>query len=296
MRVRTVCIMQLMSRSAISGRCSRLPSKLISAVSAVISQRKGSQRLSRLMRPRTGMSYGCCPRWCPCARSKRSAESCFRPFAIDEPRKSELIRMRWKLCNLHKHDADEKAMGEHKQFFCIKSSGQMASMLKDVPDGDSAGRRSLVLLGQPICQVAWRKLLGCGSQRFRRLRRCGLKGVKPPQDLRFLAKRGSHFDAKKRAKRAAVVEFLTQLYEKVSEPMPETCGPQRGARKMAFQRRRGRRPREALRLHRGKVTAGVPGLYKLLPPGTFTDYHKMFSADSKEPVSLKLFTKAPRCP
>lgn len=46
---------------------------------------------------------------CPCARAKRSTESCFRPFAIDEPRKSELIRMRWKLLNLHKHDADEKA-------------------------------------------------------------------------------------------------------------------------------------------------------------------------------------------
>lgn len=171
----------------------------------------------------------------------------------------------------------------------------MASMLKDVADGESGSRRSLVLLGQRVCQVAWRKLLGCGTGRFRRLRKSGLAGVKPPQDLRFLTKRGCHFDAKKRAKRASVVAFLTQLYQKVSEPMPETCGQQRGATKMAFQRRRGRRPREALRLHRGKQTAGEPGVYKLLPPGTFTDYHKMYSADTEEPVSFKLFTKVPCC-
>ena len=112
--------------------------------------------------------------------------------------------------------------------------------------------------------------------------------------MRYFPKRGSHQDTKKRAKREAVVAYLTELYHKLSEPMPETCGPQRGANKMAFQRRRGRRPREALRLHRGKKTAGQPGVYKLLPPGTFTDYHKMFAAqsDADLKVSLKLFTKA----
>ena len=47
---------------------------------------------------------------CPCAKSKRPSENCFRAFAVDELRKSELIRTRYKLSSLHKHDADEKAL------------------------------------------------------------------------------------------------------------------------------------------------------------------------------------------
>ena len=103
----------------------------------------------------------------------------------------------------------------------------------------------------------------------------------------MLPKAKAHTDQSKVQKREAVVAFLEKLYVTVSEPMPEAQGPIHGDRRMAFQRRRGRRPKLASKLYRNEATPDM----RLPPPGTFTDYHRMFRANHDLKVSLKLFNR-----
>lgn len=158
--------------------------------------------------------------------------------------------------------------------------------LVDLPDD----RRSLTLLGRPICQQGFRKLLGLGSNRFHRLKTCAQTGSPAPVDGRFLKKKGSHGNLKQTAHRQAIIGFLEEIYISLSEPMPEAKGPLRGNKRLAFQRRRGRRPRLAAQLHRKGDTSKM----RLLPPGTFSDYLQMLRArEGCEKISLKLFSQVP---
>lgn len=146
-------------------------------------------------------------------------------------------------------------------------------------DCQAAGKRTMFLVGRPTCQQSFAKLLGLGSQRFRRLQKCAKSGVKAPMDGRSV-KRANH--------RQAIVEFLQEIYISLSEPMPEAKGPVRGHQRLAFQRRGGRRPCIAAQLHRKADASEM----RLLPPGTFTDYLQMLRArdDDYTKISLKLFT------
>ena len=159
-------------------------------------------------------------------------------------------------------------------------------------------RRRQVLLGHPLCQNAFRLLAGCGASRMKRLLRCARRNLPAPLDGRMLPKVKAHADQSKVQRRAAVVAFLEKLYVTLSEPMPEAQGPVHGDRRMAFQRRRGRRPKLASKLYRNEATPEM----RLLPPATFSDYHRMFRANHALNVSLKLFNRvawlnlAPRSP
>eukprot|EP00435_Cladocopium_sp_Y103_P031569 s4346_g8.t1 len=149
-------------------------------------------------------------------------------------------------------------------------------------------RRTLSLVGQRMCQQAFRKLLALGSARFGRLWACVQKGTPVPMDGRFLKKKDSHRSFAQTAHRQAIIEFLEEIYISLSEPMPEAKGPLRGNKRLAFQRRRGRRPRLAAQLNRKGDTSQM----RLLPPGTFSDYLMMLRArPGCEKVSLKLFNK-----
>lgn len=164
-----------------------------------------------------------------------------------------------------------------------------AALARESPGDAAFERRSIRMFGRHLCQDAFRSLLGIGSARFRRLWHCAQHGCKPPTDGRSLKKSHSHSSGPKSANRQAIIGFLQELYITLSEPLPEAKGPVRGDRKLAFQRRRGRRPRMAAKLHRKQDTPDM----RLLPPGTFTDYLQMLrTRDGCEKNSLKLFTSA----
>ena len=156
-------------------------------------------------------------------------------------------------------------------------------------------------LAKSVCQSAFRRLVGLGPARFDKLRKAALKGEGAPLDRRtfprkLLCKRKDSIE-----RRSAVTEFLSELYNTLSEPMPEAnstlkrkadfaFGKGDGQvlpHPMRFRRHRGRRPRMAAKNHRGKDKP----LLRLLPPGSFSDYLTMFH--TKQPqysnLSLKLF-------
>ena len=77
--------------------------------------------------------------------------------------------------------------------------------------------------------------------------------------------------------------------------MPEARGKVLGAKKMAFRRNRGKRPKLAARIHRVKKSVEAKESesepMRLLPPGTFTDYLTLLRCRYPEKkFSLKLFT------
>ena len=151
------------------------------------------------------------------------------------------------------------------------------------------------LLGQQVCQEGLRGLLGLGSQRFRRLLACARSGAPAPLDGRSMPKQGRHVDPAKRQNRILVVEFLRELYESLSEPLPETKGEVTGPKVMGFRRAKGKRPKK-LRGHH-QATSATSSEMRLLPPGSYTDYLQMLRVRHPEKkISLKLFTRVPRFP
>ena len=170
-----------------------------------------------------------------------------------------------------------------------------------LPDASESGQRKRhILLGKPVCQNAFRRLIQIGSNRYTRLRKCAVRGKSPPIDGRTIRKNMPDPTNKKSiAKRQLVVGFLQSLLDTLSEPMPEASQSQRQLRDKAmaaeseskslvrFRRHRGRRPRLAGQLHRGKDQSQM----RLLPPGSYSDYLMMLRAQyPDEKFSFKLFT------
>ena len=101
-----------------------------------------------------------------------------------------------------------------------------------------------------MCAHAFRQLLGIGAGRFRRLRRCALTDEPLPVDGRCRPRGhdSSNPDASRR--RGLVVDFLEEIYQSMSEPMPEAdkqFGPDQDhpdyvMPKMRFRRNRGKNP------------------------------------------------------
>ena len=152
------------------------------------------------------------------------------------------------------------------------------------------------LFGHRVCQQAFRAILGLGSARWRRLRKCAIAGTSAPIDGRTLPRKGAHLNHKKAEHRQLIVEYLQEIYESLSEPMPETKGKIAGERKLAFRRNRGKRPREAAQVHRLRKASATATEsaesepMRMLPPGTFTEYLVMLrSRHPDKKISLKLF-------
>ena len=189
----------------------------------------------------------------------------------------------------------------------------MVRLLTCQPDAVTKSRKGHILLGKFVCQNAFRRLLQIGSGRYTRLRKCALSGEAPPLDGRRMRKPLICKNKASIQKRALMVEYLTELYHQVSEPMPEAnqdlqklkdaamaagCASEsaevqhiKSARKaVCFRRNRGRRPKLAGQVHRGKDQSQM----RLLPPGSYTDYLMMLRARHPEiKLTLKLFVKVP---
>lgn len=183
---------------------------------------------------------------------------------------------------------------------------------------DSEGdRRRQHILGRRVCSHAFRKLLGLGANRFRRLSQAARRGDRvAPIDKRTAPQRGS-FDkrnAQHLNKRAVICEFLAEIRSTLSEPMPtanqatsvrmigtgasgdkvaveqSTAGQEPGLLPSKFRRHRGRRPKAASRIHRGSDLSEM----RVLPPGSLTDYLRLLQAKRTDlKFSLKLFSHEP---
>lgn len=177
---------------------------------------------------------------------------------------------------------------------------QVISILKDgysASESDQTeDRRKQVLFGIKMCQQAFRRLLGIGSGRFRKLRKCAHEGESAPLDLRTLPKLRLAADRPKSINRQLIVEFLAELHATISEPMPEATGKKSGDKVNAFRRSHGKRPREAARIHRIIKSSPDDAMknLRLVPPGSFTDYLGMLRARHPDrKISLKLFNSVP---
>jgi hypothetical protein len=193
---------------------------------------------------------------------------------------------------------------------------QVVRILQNTPDQVATSRKRHLLLGKAVCQQAIRRLLQIGSDRCSRLRKCAQTGATAPLDGRRTKRASICKNKVSELKRATIVEYLTELFQQVSEPMPEanqslhkmktgeiamlvtdsteaaaSSKDSASAKKkpMRFRRNRGRRPRLAGQVHRGACQSTI----RLLPPGSYTDYLSMLRA--RHPtmnISLKLFLKA----
>ena len=188
-------------------------------------------------------------------------------------------------------------------------------MLQNTPEQAATSRKKHLLLGKPVCQQAFRRLLQMGSDRCSRLRKCAQTGTAAPLDGRRIKLTSVCKNKVSELKRSTIVEYLTELFQQVSEPMPEanqsldkmktedtamliTHSPEAASSKdsastkkkpMRFRRNRGRRPRLAGQVHRGVCQSTI----RLLPPGSYSDYLSMLRAQYPTMnISLKLFLKA----
>ena len=171
---------------------------------------------------------------------------------------------------------------------------KVLALLKEAGDQFRCAQK---LLGRPVCQRAFRRLLGIGSMRYTRLKKAASEGLaQAPLDGRKVSKKNTFkSNTAYLRKRAIIVEFLEEMRNSISEPLPEAnqnpklLDEQKRSLTL-FRRHRGRRPRGASQWSRG----GDRSSLRLLPPGSFTDYLRLLQSrwpDLK--ISLKLFTRVP---
>ena len=146
-----------------------------------------------------------------------------------------------------------------------------------------------VILDRPVCRQAFCRLLGVGHGRFQKLKAAVSKGT-PVVDGRFVRKVAS---SQPHANRVLVHEFLEELYQTLSEPMPE-AREVTTVMKLGFRRRKGKRPRIASRQSKMTKDEKKKHQMRFLPPGSFTDFLHMLQARHPDKrISLKLFSSEP---
>ena len=159
------------------------------------------------------------------------------------------------------------------------------------PESQKGG---LHLFRHRVCLQAMGALLGVGKGRVSRLRKAVAQGDDCPVDGRLQQMQHKvRFDQFHHKKRELIVDFLTHLYVKHSEPMPEvqTDPRMQTNQKLRFRRARGKRPKRQKKRH-DKLDEKASKELRMLPPGSYSDYLKLFHAhhpDTK--VSFKLFTR-----
>ena len=182
-------------------------------------------------------------------------------------------------------------------------------LLRLTPPSQSERKRQLIL-GRPVCQHAFKRLLGLGAMRFAKLKKAVATNQRAPVDLRQRPRRddGSHRESIR--KRGLIAEFLEEILHTMAEPMPEVGKKRKGLEDavlpdMKFRRAHGKVPSKQKRALGLKVVSSsskpaleaLPGqappvAMKLLPPGTFTDYLRLLQDKRTcERFSLKLFLK-----
>ena len=154
-------------------------------------------------------------------------------------------------------------------------------------------------MGNGLCQGAMKRLLLLGSRRSRKLFKAERNNTAAPLDGRFL-KQTKQFRAQKgfACKRETVAEFLEEIYQKIAEPMPETVGFDASEAEgfipvaLRFRRLSGKEPKSQASLATGRlIKPRSKSDFKLLPPGTFTDYLRLLNArlPSDCQITLQMF-------
>ena len=181
----------------------------------------------------------------------------------------------------------------------------MVRLLKDPNTSGASTRKQQQLLGRSVCQHAFRQLIGIGAKRFENLRAVavGLRSI--PRDGRKRPRRDDGSNPESVRKRGLVIDYLEELYNCVSEPMPEAnqTVDEGGLQpsdsdlfvipRMKFRRNRGKMPRKNFREKQATPLQGQP--VRLLPPGSFTEYLGLLKAKfPQEKFSLKLLCSVPR--
>ena len=171
-------------------------------------------------------------------------------------------------------------------------------MLQQSASGARKGRKGQSLLGKPVCQTGFRRLLGLGPRRFSQLKAAVAKGSGPPVDGRRRPRALDGTNVESLRKRSLIVEFLEDIYHTLSEPMPELSAKtkaessERPLKGLRFRRTRGKRPGKQFRKQQLEKPDDAP--MRMLPPGSFTDYLRMLNAKYPgEKFSLKLFNLVP---
>ena len=174
-------------------------------------------------------------------------------------------------------------------------------MLKVPVNGST--RKDQALLGRAVCQHSFRQLLGIGPKRFERLKRCALTDCPLPVDGRQRPRRHDGTNHESVRKRGLITDFLEEIYNSMSEPMPEASdqgqveaeqGDHYVMPKMKFRRNRGKNPGKRLRDMTVKTCTLKDTPVRLLPPGSFSEYLEMLQAKHPgEKFSLKLFCTVP---
>ena len=169
-------------------------------------------------------------------------------------------------------------------------------------------------IGEMCMSARLPETFGDRCRPLRTAKKAAMADTTPPLDGRKVKKPLLCRNRVSIQKRSLVVNFLTELWHTVSEPMPtankhydvkdsklknrkrgidalETGGKESAAvkGKLRFRRTRGRRPSQVVAANRGKDVSQL----RLLPPGSYSDYLKLFHV--KNPgaqISLKLFVKA----
>jgi len=141
--------------------------------------------------------------------------------------------------------------------------------------GGGSKLHRLELLGVVLCQGAYKRLLGLGTNRFQRLRSSVTNNDDDcPLDLRYVPKKMNNLNWKKRQ---IVHDFLHDIYETLAEPMPSGTGC-------------SKRPR-TIKKRDDKLMEKRTGLIeKALPPGSFHEYLEMLRRQNRDMTfSYKLF-------
>ena len=307
-----------LSSSSTTSKRNRVVAAELSSPSAPDARKRASKRPFKDLDPGLRQQlFRLASSKCPCARGARfhfqPRASCYKPF-LD--RLDELVRLRMKLARLDKQDADNEVSAlryllphlfwavsvwfranfwlsfpMHFLEFPNAIVFEVMNLLKMPGTGaDTQFRLGQILLGNPVCQRSFRKLLGIGSNRYTKLKKAASEGLAmAPLDGRRAPRRGTHKHPQHASKRALVIEFLEELRNSISEPLPEANQDPKLAlmrHPSLFRRHRGRRPRAAAQVSRG----GDRSKMRLLPPGSFTDYLRLLQ--SRNPgvkISLKLF-------
>ena len=136
------------------------------------------------------------------------------------------------------------------------------------------GCRHLRLLGHPMCNKGFMRLLGIGKGRFRGFMDATRHGHETcPLDGRYMP--GS--PKKQSEKRAAVYDWLHNLYTTAGETLPDSNHTSSNKRP-----RHGKFKFDDENMDRSKL--------RHLPPGKFSDYFRLCSSDLNDiKISRKLF-------
>ena len=175
--------------------------------------------------------------------------------------------------------------------------GQLLTLVREQQKNEGS-RLTLRLLGEAVCAGAFQRLLGLGTGRWRKLAGAMRKGTPLERDGRFLTRTKLCLISKKHSQKAAVItEFLEEMLQTISEPMPEAWRKPAAdsvPRELQLRRPRGRRPMRSI-FQPKKNAAPATAPMRLLPPGTYSDYLRMLN-DRLAPgqrISLKTFNKVP---